>query len=60
MQGLLRAVRDYPDLRASLIKHGLETILARHTCAHRADELLGIVAALRATTPKTQAPMETA
>jgi spore maturation protein CgeB len=27
--------------------HGLRTILARHTCAHRVDELLAIAASLR-------------
>ncbi len=27
---------------STLAAHGLETILARHTCAHRVDELLGI------------------
>ena len=42
----LRALRDDPDLRATLIASGLETIRARHTCAHRADELLAIVASL--------------
>ena len=31
---------------AALARHGRETILARHTCTHRVDELLGIVAAL--------------
>ncbi len=45
MERLLRAVRDDPDLRASLVRHGLETIRARHTCRHRADELLAIVGA---------------
>jgi spore maturation protein CgeB len=51
MEQHLRAVRDDPDLRRSLIQHGLETILARHTCAHRADELMRIVAALGAARP---------
>ncbi|MBV8576157.1 MAG: glycosyltransferase, partial [Acetobacteraceae bacterium] len=30
------------DLRAALIESGLATIRARHTCAHRVDELLEI------------------
>ena len=30
------------DLRAELTRNGLETIRARHTCAHRARELLEI------------------
>jgi spore maturation protein CgeB len=44
----LRAVRNDPELRASLVRSGLETVLARHTCAHRAGELLDIVDALQA------------
>nr|WP_317892234.1 glycosyltransferase [uncultured Sphingomonas sp.] len=40
----LTALRDDPDLRASLAAAGLETIRARHTCAHRVDELLAVVA----------------
>jgi spore maturation protein CgeB len=43
----LKALRDDPALRASLAANGLETIRARHTCAHRVDELLAIVAGLR-------------
>lgn len=35
-----------PDLRAALASAGRETVLARHTCAHRVDELLGIVGSL--------------
>ena len=48
---MTQAMRDLahdPDLRASLAAHGLETIRARHTCAHRAAELLAIVRDLRA------------
>jgi spore maturation protein CgeB len=48
MTGHLRALDQDPDLRASLVASGLETILARHTCAHRVDELLAIVARLAA------------
>src|SRR5207244_1951280 len=40
MRRVLREVSDDPDLRASLAHNGLETIRARHTCAHRVDELL--------------------
>jgi len=42
----LAAIRDDAGLRQSLIASGLETIRARHTCAHRADELLAIAATL--------------
>lgn len=38
----LRALENDPDLRASLRKSGRETILRRHTCGHRVDELLAI------------------
>ena len=36
------------ELRRECIRSGLETIQKRHTCAHRADELLRIVAQLTA------------
>ncbi len=42
----LEALRDDPGLRAALAAAGLATVLARHTCAHRVDELLAIVASL--------------
>ncbi|HZV56565.1 MAG TPA: glycosyltransferase [Sphingobium sp.] len=42
----LAALRDDADLRRSLVASGLETVRARHSCAHRVDELLAIVAAL--------------
>jgi spore maturation protein CgeB len=43
----LRAVMQDADLRRSLVENGLATIRARHTCAHRAAELLAIVARLK-------------
>jgi len=45
----LTALRDDAALRESLVAHGLETIRARHTCAHRVDELLAIAASLGVT-----------
>lgn len=48
MTAHLRAVAGEPDLRASLVEHGLATIRARHTCAHRVDELLTILARIDA------------
>lgn len=42
-----RSLREDADLRASLVRHGLETIRSRHTCSHRADELLAIDAGIR-------------
>ena len=51
MERHLTALRDDADLRRSLSASGLETIRARHTCAHRARELLGILDALQAPVP---------
>jgi spore maturation protein CgeB len=44
----LRSLKNDPDLRASLVQSGLETIRARHTCGHRADELLDVASRLGA------------
>jgi spore maturation protein CgeB len=49
MTGHLRALRGDAALRHALSASGLETIRARHTCAHRVDELLAIAATLSAT-----------
>jgi spore maturation protein CgeB len=46
MASRLRDVSQDEGLRASLVRSGLETILARHTCSHRVDELLLILRAL--------------
>ncbi|WP_375286807.1 glycosyltransferase [Sphingomonas sp.] len=43
----LRELRYDEALRTFLRDNGLETIRARHTCAHRVDELLAIVAEVR-------------
>jgi spore maturation protein CgeB len=42
----LRALAGDSELRRTLAEHGLATIRARHSCAHRVDELLAIVAQL--------------
>ena len=42
----LRALANDPHLRAELAASGLETIRARHTCAHRVDELLAVARTL--------------
>jgi spore maturation protein CgeB len=44
----LSRLRDHDALRARVASHGRRTVLARHTCAHRAGELLAIVHALHA------------
>ena len=43
MTGFLADLAADPAMRDELAARGLETILARHTCAHRVDELLAIV-----------------
>jgi len=48
MQRHLRAVLHDAGLSAALAAHGLATIRARHTCAHRVDELLAILSSLDA------------
>ena len=47
MTRALRDLKEDPGLRQSLIRSGLETIRSRHSCSHRVDELLGIVARMR-------------
>lgn len=47
MTAMLRKLLATPGLRRSLAEHGRQTILRRHTCAHRVDELLAIVGELR-------------
>jgi spore maturation protein CgeB len=46
MRRLMRDLANDGALRAELGSRGRATILARHTCAHRVDELLGICAEL--------------
>ncbi len=47
MKRLLRDVLEDDGLARSLAERGRRTILARHTCAHRVDELLAIDRQLR-------------
>lgn len=44
MAAMIRALLDDGDLARGLAAHGRQTIEARHTCAHRVDELLEIAA----------------
>ncbi len=55
MRRHLRALVSDPDLRAAQAARGLETIQARHTCRHRVDELLGLLARLDAPVARTAA-----
>ena len=43
MAAHMRALRNDPDLAGELSQSGIRTIRARHTCAHRACELLAIL-----------------
>jgi spore maturation protein CgeB len=42
MKQHLREIMEDCAVSGSLAKHGRQTILARHTCAHRVDELMSI------------------
>ena len=44
MKARLRDVLSDDQLASSLVSSGRQTILARHTCRHRVDELLAILA----------------
>ncbi len=44
MMAHLSNLLERPELAASLAQNGLRTIRAKHTCGHRVDQLLGIVA----------------
>ncbi len=57
MEQKLRAVLHEPGLARALSAHGLETIRAGHTCAHRVDELLAICRRL-GVDPKRTASIE--
>ena len=56
MREAMRAILEDPALAESLRASGLETIRARHTCAHRVDELLAIDAELRGASPLEEVP----
>ena len=47
MVAALRDIQADAGLANELVANGLETIRARHTCAHRVDELAGIAASIR-------------
>ena len=47
MREAMQAILEYPEFAENLRRSGLETIRARHTCAHRVDELLAIDEELR-------------
>jgi spore maturation protein CgeB len=47
MRQLMAGLLADRDAAHAMAEHGRQTILNRHTCAHRVDELLGIVGELR-------------
>jgi spore maturation protein CgeB len=47
MKAHMRTVKQDQELRRSLAAHGLQTVLSRHTCGHRVDELMAIVDEIR-------------
>jgi len=59
MRAHLSALLADPPAARAMASHGLRTILSRHTCSHRVDELLAIAATLQseatATTPRLSA-----
>ncbi|HLG97596.1 MAG TPA: glycosyltransferase [Bryobacteraceae bacterium] len=58
MTRLLKLVLNDESIARSLSASGMETILARHTCAHRVDELLGIYRRLGSPAIRDQAPAQ--
>jgi spore maturation protein CgeB len=47
MEAELAAIVADPAAAAAMARRGRETVLARHTCAHRVDELLAIAAEVK-------------
>jgi spore maturation protein CgeB len=58
MVAALRTVLNDRDLAAALSKKGLDAIRRAHTCRHRAEELLRIVASLSQPAVRQSAPRE--
>ncbi|HSV14977.1 MAG TPA: glycosyltransferase, partial [Tepidisphaeraceae bacterium] len=52
MRRHLKTLLDDPEYGRQLAAHGHRTILSRHTCAHRVDQLLNIIAELKVERPK--------
>jgi spore maturation protein CgeB len=59
MARMLRTLLDNSQQRHALAARGLKTVLARHTCAHRVDELLTVCRQLGLDTTPTIAPAPT-
>ena len=55
MTSMLRQVLHDPAFASSLVRSGRRTIEARHTCAHRVNELMAIVQQIAAPAARTRA-----
>jgi spore maturation protein CgeB len=42
MKQHINALLSHPEMAREMAARGLETVLSRHTCAHRVDELFEI------------------
>jgi spore maturation protein CgeB len=51
MKQHLRTLLNEPDAARELAMHGHYTVLSRHTCAHRVDELMRVYAELGSSSP---------
>jgi spore maturation protein CgeB len=58
MQSALRLLLTDRETAQGLAANARKAVLARHTCAHRAQQLLEIVAALRAAPPNASTRLE--
>ncbi len=56
MKQHMRHLLHEPEAARKLAEHGLQTVLARHTCAHRVDELLAICEELGVDTAPESVP----
>jgi spore maturation protein CgeB len=52
MRAQMRLLAADADARRAFAESGRATVLARHTCAHRADELIGIARSLGLRRPR--------
>jgi len=59
MKRHLRQLLNEPDFAQELATHGRNTILSRHTCAHRIDELLAICRTLGLTESEPRSKLAT-
>jgi spore maturation protein CgeB len=57
MRELLGLLRADPEVARTIASSGLQTILAKHTCAHRVEQLLGICDSLDEKLSKRAGPM---